>query len=360
MGPPSPHARAGPVPYTVQSSVNPAIVSPSLLNSPASAQSSAYPRTVVSPHSPSSPHVSVPVVTTKPPRPYTEYTMFYQLEREFVLRKVLCSEEEQKKEKDDKNGEVALFRNDPLMPERYRDLPLRADWYISGKSKKPSKRKHRKSHGKIGFLELTRMIAARWAKVDEETKKYCKMMAAMELVKYKEDMESYNAYKDRLSAIGEIPEDMKARELKKRMANEKKKNKSAASSPGATKETPVAPKRATSPKKAKVAKRAANVEDDMELFINSLVDEKPKAVVSPDRPLKRQRSIKSEQPHIAHDDQLGGIKMAFSGIDENEIAREFSCTIPGPPPMPMSSPSSPGILMEPFDYWDALVEGTDL
>ena len=67
--------------------------------------------------------------------------MFYQLEREFVLRKVLCSEEEQKKEKDEKNGEVALFRNDPLMPERYRDLPLRADWYISGKSKKPSKRK---------------------------------------------------------------------------------------------------------------------------------------------------------------------------------------------------------------------------
>eukprot|EP00985_Skeletonema_marinoi_P013270 scaffold6564_cov179-Skeletonema_marinoi.AAC.5 len=286
--------------------------------------------------------------------------MFYQLEREFVLRKVLCSEEEQKKEKDAENGEVALFRNDPLMPERYRDLPLRADWYISGKSKKPSKRKHRKSHGKIGFLELTRMIAARWAKVDDETKKYCKMMAAMELVKYKEDMESYNAYTERLSAIGEIPEDMKARELKKRIANERKKNKNAASSPGATKETPVAPKRTAPSRKAKVAKRTTSVEDDMELFISSLVDEKPKTVVSPDRPLKRQRVIKSEQPQAADEDQLGGIKMAFSGIDENEIAREFPTSIPGPPPMPMSSPSSPGILMEPFDYWDALVEGTDL
>lgn len=297
----------------------------------------------------------------KPPRPYTEYTMFYQLEREFVLRKVLCSEEEQKKEKEANKDEVALFRNDPLMPERYRDLPLRADWYISGKSKKPSKRKHRKSHGKIGFLELTRMIAARWAKVDDETKKYCKMMATMELVKYKEDMESYNAYKERLSAIGEIPEDMKARELKKKIANEKKKNKTAAaSSPGVTKEKPVAPKRAAAPRKAKVAKRAANnVEDDMELFISSLVDEKPKAV-TPNRPQKRQRKVKSEQPQAAHEDQLGGIKMAFSGIDENEIAREFSGTIPGPPPMPMSSPSSPGILMGSFDYWDALVEGPDL
>lgn len=306
------------------------------------------------------------MVTIKPSRAYTEYTMFYQLEREFVLRKVLCSEEEQKKEKDAETGEAALFRNDPLMPERYRDLPLRADWYISGKSKKPSKRKHRKSHGKIGFLELTRMIAARWAKVDDETKKYCNMMAAMELVKYKEDMESYNAYTERLSAIGEIPEDMKERELKKRVAIERKKTKQEASSPGeasTTKEKPVAhksrPKRTPPAKKAKAAKSTFKVEDDidMELFINSLVDDGPKAVVSPERPLKRQRIIKTEQHHAAPEEQLGGIKMAFSGIDENEIAREFSCSIPGPPPLPMSSP---GILMEAFDYWDALVEGTDL
>lgn len=295
--------------------------------------------------------------------------MFYQLEREFVLRKVLCSEEEQEKEKDAENCEVALFRNDPLMPERYRDLPLRADWYISGKSKKPSKRKHRKSHGKIGFLELTRMIAARWAKVDDETKKYCKMMAAMELVKYKEDMESYNAYKERLSAIGEIPEDMKERELKKKIAIERKRNKEEElSRPVArsmTKEKPVAsknnaPRRAASVKRAKDAKSTVKDEDDMELFINSIVDEKQKAVVSPERPLKRPRVIKSEQPHVAPEEQLGGIRMAFSGIDENEIAREFSNVIPGPPPLPMGSPSSPGILMEPFDYWDALVEGTDL
>ena len=298
-----------------------------------------------------------PVVTTKPPRPYTEYTMFYQLEREYVLRKVLCTEEEQREVKEAENNEVALFRNDPLMPEKYRDLPLRADWYISGKSKKPTKRKHRKSHGKIGFLELTRMIAARWAKVDDETKKYCKMMAAMELVKYKEDMESYNAYKERLSAIGEIPEDMKERELKKKMANERKKNKNETS---ASKEKQTVPKRPTPTKKAKVSNSSAKDEDDMERFINSLVHEKPKTLVTPDRPSKRQRTIKSEQPHTAPEEQLGGIKMAFSGIDENEIAREFSSTIPGPPPLPISSPGSPGILMEPFDYWDALVENTEL
>ena len=84
--------------------------------------------------------------------------------------------------------------------------------------------------GKIGFLELTRMIAKRWGEVDDETRQYCKMMAAMELVKYKEDMESYNVYKERLEAIGEIPQDMKERLAKKKRAADRKKAPSASSS----------------------------------------------------------------------------------------------------------------------------------
>jgi hypothetical protein len=178
------------------------------------------------------------MTTTKPPRPHTEYTLFYQLEREFIIHRDLATDGEcndgtnndkddhssSSPRSDDSNGnqEVALlFENDPHMPARYRSLPLRADWYISGKSK--GKRKHCKSHGKIGFIELTRMIAARWAKVDDETKKYCKMMAAAELVKYKEELECYNQYKKRLSTIGEIPEDMKERMIKKQSKKEKKR-----------------------------------------------------------------------------------------------------------------------------------------
>ncbi len=93
---------------------------------------------------------SANMVTTKPPRPYTEYTMFYQLEREYILHRVLTNDDDKAKNAtstDGTNIQPALFQNDPLMPERYRSLPLRADWYISGKSKKPTKRKHRKSHG---------------------------------------------------------------------------------------------------------------------------------------------------------------------------------------------------------------------
>ncbi|KAL7553398.1 hypothetical protein ACHAWF_016679 [Thalassiosira exigua] len=375
--------------------------SPGLAGATAAAAKS-MPETAEAPHSPAN------MVTTKPPRPYTEYTMFYQLEREYILHRILTTEEEHAKNLATTN-KPALFENDPLMPARYRSLPLRADWYISGKSKKPTKRKHRKSHGKIGFLELTRMIAARWAQVDDETRKYCKMMAAMELVKYKEDMESYNLYKERLSAIGEIPEDMKERMLKKKRAQEKKEaSKKAkmdgASSPGGKKSAaPIIRAdvvsssvriRATAGKARAPTKlepiahssheSSSNLDTDMEQFISSLVrsPNRPSTskVITPERLPKKRRLFRdrhslplnngghpsSVSQHSAaaaaamqaplkdDNDHIDGIKMAFSGIDENEIAREFSDQVAS------SVQPRPGTAVkagEPsFDYWDALVE----
>ncbi|EJK54200.1 hypothetical protein THAOC_26232 [Thalassiosira oceanica] len=70
----------------------------------------------------------------------------------------------------------------------------------------------------------------RWGEVNDETWQYCKMMADMELVKYKEDMESYNVYKERLEAIGEIPHDMKDRLAKKKRAADRKQGGRASSS----------------------------------------------------------------------------------------------------------------------------------
>lgn len=363
------------------------------------------------------------MITTKPPRPYTEYTMFYQLEREFILHRILTTDQERAMDPSSPGAQgPALFENDPLMPARYRSLPLRADWYISGKSKKPTKRKHRKSHGKIGFLELTRMIAARWAKVDDETRKYCKMMAAMELVKYKEDMESYNQYKEQLSAIGEIPEDMKERMLKKQRAQEKKDAKKGAKGAGGVAGSSAAAgdkRRAASPAvkadavrsnaSATAARGSASspksavkleplahdfpdqaesgLDNDMEEFITSLVTT-PKAkrkVITPERGGRRRRLFR-ERPATAvaagpaaaseyeiplknDDDHIDGIKMQFSGIDEGEMAREFADQVrPGPPARGASagSPSRAarkaggGMKVDPsFDYWDVLVESPD-
>jgi hypothetical protein len=396
------------------------------------------------------------MVTSKPSRPYTEYTMFYQLEREYIIHRIL---------NEDPSGmspssiQPALFQNDPLMPARYRLLPLRADWYISGKTKKPTKRKHRKSHGKIGFLELTRMIAARWASVDDETRKYCKMMAAMELVKYKEDMDSYNKYKEQLSKVGEIPEDMKQRMLKKRKAAEKKDASATAARVEKGSDTPTPPPPPPVIKAdtihsnqgvlstntaikieplaldSPIQRVSSNNFDDMEQFISSLV-QSPKAsprkstttstrtttstsskVVTPDRSPKKRRlfrdkstvttksskttttttaaaslvpAIRSIESKFVDEilvplksdtndvDHLDGIKMLFSGIDENEIALEFPDHV-----HPLRSPaassaaesgapvgrstSSRMMALTPasairdtkeisFDYWDALVE----
>ncbi|KAL9181425.1 hypothetical protein ACHAXT_010230 [Thalassiosira profunda] len=354
--PPPTHSPAGPT-ATAPTRRAPALVSPStaapvspqaVTSSPAAATARAAPTT---PPAAAGGHA----VTAKPPRPYTEYTMFYQLEREFILHRVLTTDGEQAAAP---APGVALFQNDPLMPAKYRSLPLRADWYISGKSKKPTKRKHRKSHGKIGFLELTRMIAARWAKVDGETRKYCRMMAAMELVKYKEDMEKYNLYKERLARVGEVPEDAKERLRKKRRAAEKKgASKTAKSAARATR----AAKRAvkpdvvrsvampTLPKPAgprleplahdspQEAAGGAALDNDMERFITSMIRRPPRPRAS--APGEMTVPLKDEG------DQLDGIQMAFSGIDEDEIAREFAG------PVVHRAAPAPS-----FDYWDALVE----
>ena len=372
--------------------------------------------------------------------------MFYQLEREYILHRILTTEQEHALQTSNAiaagthNPTVALFQNDPLMPARFCSLPLRADWYISGKSKNPTKRKHRKRYGKIGFLELTRMIAARWAKVDDETRKYCKMMAAMELVKYKEDMESYNVYKDRLSAIGEIPEDMKERMLKKQRAQDKKD--AAASKQRAKQEGGSVPvgigaggggkkraapaikadavnstssgaaalsarststKTSTSMKPIKLEPIAhdsphesSNLDNDMEDFISSLVHDTITKTstkkVTPERSNKKRRLFREKStatpivagPTVAiaaasavgdeihvplkdDDDHLDGIQMTFSGIDENEIAREFSDHVANrtnPPTGEMTTVGATCIrTMGPgpsFDYWDALVESPHL
>lgn len=365
------------------------------------------------------------MMTTKPPRPYTEYTMFYQLEREFIIHRILATDDERNGMANngntdnhcspgsvDSNGnQVALFENDPLMPARYRSLPLRADWYISGKTKKPSKRKHRRSHGKIGFLELTRMIAARWAKVDDETKKYCKMMAAMELVKYKEDMECYNQYKDLLSTMGEIPEDMKERMIKKQKQQERKEAVRFKEAIEAGASPPTLLIKANAVRSSAAMPIASNVSiklepfdhgspieriTDMDEFISSLIDSpnRPSTakVITPERRSNRSHNgnpfrgrpapVSSSAAVTTFDEflsplgngdvNLDGIKMTFSGFDETEMVREFSDQIhcstskANTPKSTMrkmaatTTPSSPdGKKLYPsFDYWDHLVGPT--
>ncbi len=182
----------------------------------------------------------------KPPRPYTEYNIFFQLERERILgeleeeqRKKIGNETESiekdtvklndeivngaKKEDTELMGGVATSTNAPgeedssypgivlnrpsdsndilPRPARFEHLQLAPLWYDSthrlalSKVNK-SRRRHRKTHGLVGFLDLTKRISKAWAGADAATKEYCKRVADRQLQVYKEELKLWKSRPD--------------------------------------------------------------------------------------------------------------------------------------------------------------------
>lgn len=122
----------------------------------------------------------------KPMRPLTAYHIFFQLEREFIIQS-MAGPDADKTMHDNKSYMCGV-------PRKYRCTKLLPDWY-AGPGKR-TKRKHRKSHGKIGFLELSRVISKRWAILesnDPETKQFVGRIAAAELADYKMEVKEFKA-----------------------------------------------------------------------------------------------------------------------------------------------------------------------
>ena len=133
--------------------------------------------------SPSSP-IDTLSIPKKPQRPLTAYHIFLQIEREYIIQTM-----------DGDVSDQSMMENKILhddVPQRYKNIKLMPDWYAGpGKRKK---RKHRKQHGKIGFLELSKIISSRWAeleKVDPETKSYVQKIAKAEVAEYYKEMDQY-------------------------------------------------------------------------------------------------------------------------------------------------------------------------
>jgi hypothetical protein len=100
----------------------------------------------------------------KPKRPLSAYNIFFQHERE----KIITDAPEQE---------------------------LSLDFIISVQkmaSKRKEKRRHRKTHGKIGFADLARKIAEKWKKLDSESKSYFEARAEAEKARYKRELEVWN------------------------------------------------------------------------------------------------------------------------------------------------------------------------
>lgn len=125
----------------------------------------------------------------RPPRPYTDYNIFFQLEREYILQNEL-GVTPNLDSSNLFNSSDANY-NGPPLPPRYNGIILHKDWYKTGKGRN-KKRRHRISHGKIGFCELSKKIATNWYDIDIETKKFCEAASDLGMIEYKKAMRLYD------------------------------------------------------------------------------------------------------------------------------------------------------------------------
>jgi len=93
----------------------------------------------------------------KPKRPLSAYNLFFQHEREKIISSI----------PDDKAA-----------------APV--DNELSEEAKR---RRHRKTHGKIGFAALARSIADKWKKIDEQSKSVFEARAEVEKIRYKKELD---------------------------------------------------------------------------------------------------------------------------------------------------------------------------
>eukprot|EP00571_Detonula_confervacea_P000394 CAMPEP_0172313852 /NCGR_PEP_ID=MMETSP1058-20130122/21126_1 /TAXON_ID=83371 /ORGANISM="Detonula confervacea, Strain CCMP 353" /LENGTH=269 /DNA_ID=CAMNT_0013027575 /DNA_START=14 /DNA_END=823 /DNA_ORIENTATION=- len=124
-----------------------------------------------------------------PPRPYTEYNIFFQIERECVLQNLGVTPT--------LRAEEIFVISDtnydgPDLPLRYEDVILPSDWYIPGKAHR-KKRQHRATHGKISFTDLSKNIASSWRNIDGETKLFCAQVSDIGVQKYKREMQRHKS-----------------------------------------------------------------------------------------------------------------------------------------------------------------------
>lgn len=132
--------------------------------------------------------------SSKPSRPCTEYNIFFQLERAYILQVLLHA---QPTEIDTANDifhpSQSSYAGLPPLPSRYASVVLPYDWHLPGKEQR-RKRKHRKSHGVIGFQDLSLRIARAWkeeSNKDGEIKNYCRRVGNVGMARYKAAMKKW-------------------------------------------------------------------------------------------------------------------------------------------------------------------------
>lgn len=121
------------------------------------------------------------------PKPYTEYTIFFRLERAHILQSSGIIDEEIMSSLDPNHKDALEFPR----PAKYQSVSLSPYWYSSAhKAAIEKKRKHRKRQGRLDLKTLSRTISASWRSADPVVVEYCRKLARSQLEKYNSTIEN--------------------------------------------------------------------------------------------------------------------------------------------------------------------------
>eukprot|EP00581_Thalassiosira_minuscula_P010656 CAMPEP_0183723902 /NCGR_PEP_ID=MMETSP0737-20130205/16688_1 /TAXON_ID=385413 /ORGANISM="Thalassiosira miniscula, Strain CCMP1093" /LENGTH=604 /DNA_ID=CAMNT_0025954329 /DNA_START=66 /DNA_END=1880 /DNA_ORIENTATION=+ len=133
-------------------------------------------------------------VPTLPKPPYTIYSIFFRLERAYIIQTSTGTIDEEIL------ASLVPNHEDPLdfpRPKKYENIVLPPYWYSrSHNDAFQKKRKHRKRKGRLDLKTLSKTISSCWRKAqanDEESVKYCNKLAEFELKKYNVEMNKVKA-----------------------------------------------------------------------------------------------------------------------------------------------------------------------
>ena len=132
------------------------------------------------------------IVEGQPIRPLSAYNFFFADEREKVLKEGQVQEDSKDTEKQTEVAKEAAVEEEETFDDK--KTRLLGQHLTKDRTKR---RPHRKTHGKIGFTGLSKIVGKRWRLLPDERKQAYRDIAAADLERYQKEVAEFN--NDRLT-----------------------------------------------------------------------------------------------------------------------------------------------------------------